>query len=347
LKIPRSLLRGGFIRDFWGDFVRSLLLLFFYTTSLFSFLVINGEGFYIGINQSSFIPITGDYSVVNHDLPPEEKIRHLTLITKSSQKVSATYYDRGSNVLLIAAPALPAPKESMKIFAKIFPFYDVIIFDYRWSGQYKKVLAKSIVTGRPVQRILFDPIEDLETVVKYATKQKKYKSVVGLGECYSCFHFAKLQSDFIKKTGSDLFTHLVLDSCWYSLRYFAERICTDPSLPLSPQDGGAPAFIKWLTDNCLFKNIVLGTTFAVMNDVSIKPYIAAIGIPVLFIHGKNDLFVPPKHFDKIWKAANEENRAVLLTPYRHSDNLKNKKVYRYAIEQFMANQTLQDFEKKF
>lgn len=327
--------------------MRRFFLSVFYFINLFSTLLIKGENFHVRINQlTTAQPIITKNLVMEKKSFPKEQISNFTLKTKSKIKIPVTLYDRGSDVLLVAAPALPAPKESMKPFAKMFSSYDVITFDYRWNGQYEKDLAKSILTGKPVQRVLFDPIEELQTVVNYATKQKVYNKVIGLGECYSCFHFAKVQSDAIKKYGSGPFTHLILDSCWHSLRNFAERICYDPLLPVSPQDGGAPRAIKWITDSRLFKGLVLGTVFALMNDISIERYIADVGIPVLFVHGQNDLFVPPKHFEKIWNATNKENRAAFLTPYRHSDNLGNKKLYRYIAEQFVASQSMQDFEEK-
>ena len=276
----------------------------------------------------------------------EEKIEKLSLKTKSGITVPVTFYDRNSDGIIIVAQALPAPKSSMNIFTRICANYDVVLFDYRWCGQYESFLAKSILAGEPIKRVLLDEMEELEAVVDFTLKKKSYNFVAGLGQCYGCFHLAKLQSDSIRKNGSGPFTHLILDSCWYSLRHFAERICYDPFLPISPQDGGAPEVIKWVTDNGLFKSIVLGSVFKLMSDVSVEPYISTVGIPVLFIHGLNDLFVPQKHFQKIWQSTDKENRTVLLTPFRHLDNLGNKEVYRSIVETFVSSETTQEFEKK-
>ena len=326
--------------------MHNLTLRYFYFTNLFFFSLINSQGFDICINQSSFVSIAKDNVVVDAEPGMAHEVWHFNLTSKSKIQIPTTFYDRDSDVLLVAAPALPAPKEAMKAFAKTFPYYDVITFDYRWSGQYEQYLATSILARNPIQRVLFDPIKELETVVHYATKRKHYKKVVGLGECYSCFHFAKLQSDAIEKYGFGPFTHLVLDSCWYSLRDFAERICYDPLLPINPQNGGAPKVIRWLTDSSPFKYIILGLAFCFMSNVSIKHYISSVGIPILFVHGKNDLFVPGKHFDKIWNSANKNNRAVFLTPFKHSDNLGAKKLYRYVAEQFVASQSMYEFQEK-
>lgn len=326
--------------------MRSALLLSFRFMILFAVLSIKSDDFYVCINQLTNVrSIATEKLALDQKKPSKEQITDFTLKTKSEIKIPVTFYDRGSNVLMIAASALPAPKESMEIFTKMFPSYDIVLFDYCWANQYGTYLAKSILTGKMVKKVLLDPIEELETVVNYFAEREKYTTVVGLGECYSCFHLAKLQSNSIKNKGTGPFTHLILDSCWYSLRHFAERICYDPLLPISPQDGGAPKVIKCVTDNHIFKSIVLGSIFAIMKDISIRPNLSIVEVPVLFIHGKNDLFVPMEHFYKIWDSTDQEKRAALLTPYRHADNLGDKKLYQYVVEQFVASKTTHDLEK--
>lgn len=274
----------------------------------------------------------------------EESATEFTLKTESGIDVPVKFYDRNSDVCMIVAASLPASKENMSVFAKIFSSYDVVLFDYRWAHHYGSFLVKSIVMGKPVKKVLCDPIEELERVVHYFIERKKYSAFIGLGECYGCFHLAKLQSDAIKKYGRGPFTKLVLDSCWYSLRFFAQRICGDPFLPFQPQYGGAPRIVKWLTDSYLVNKFFLDLVFALINNVSIEPYIKTVGIPMLFVHGRNDLFVPLNNFDKVWGACDKGNRAVLFTPYRHSDNLGNKTLYRHIVEKFVASETMKDFE---
>lgn len=328
-------------------FVRKLFLISLIFVSFISVQATENDNFYLCVNQWPVAKSLTDLKLIGNDVYfPQEQVINFKLSTKSKVVVPMTLYDRGSDVLVVAAQALPSPKESMEIFKEIFPAYDIVIFDYRWCNCYGTFLAKSIIAGKPFKKILLDETEELETVVNFALKRKKYSVVIGLGECYSCFHLARFQSDSIKKKGSGPFTHLILDSCWYSLRHFAERICYDPFLPAKPQEGGAPRIISWLTDNRLFKNIVLGSVFALMTDISIGPFISSVGIPVLFVHGLNDLFVPQNHFDKIWQSTNQEKRAVLLTPYRHSNNLGNKDLYRFIGESFISSKTIDEFIRK-
>ncbi len=321
--------------------------IFFYCVNFFSLAAsTENNDFWVKINDWEKAKLLVSEQLINQEIDySEEQGFEFTLKTESGINVPVKFYDRNSEVCMIVACSLPAPKEKMEIFAKVFSSYDVVLFDYRWANHHKGFFVKSIFSGNPVKKVLLDPIEELETVVHYFAEKKKYNSVIGLGECYGCFHLAKLQSDAMKKQGMGPFTKLVLDSCWYSLQCFAQSICCDPYLPFHPRYGGAPRIVKWLTDNYLVNKVFLDLVFMLMNNISIEPYIEMVGIPVLFIHGQNDLLVPPNSFDRIWNASNKESRAVLFTPYRHSDNLGNKNLYRHIVEKFIASRTMQDFEK--
>lgn len=322
------------------------LLLIYLSTIFFSSNILQCDEFKLYCNQlQESILIIPDAAAFKENLI-EESIDTFSLKTKSDINVPIIFYNRKSDTLLLAAPALPAPKESMEIFAKIFPHYDIVTFDYRWSGHYETFLLQSIITGKPIERILLNEIEELQTVLDFIVQRKSYTTVIGLGECYSCFHFVTLQADSIKNTGHGPFTHLILDSCWLSLRHFAERICYDPFLPVSPKVGGAPVLLKYITNNSVFKSIVLGLIFSFMTNISLEPLIAELKIPILFIHGSKDIFVPFNHFEKIWQSTDQKNRALFLTPFHHADNLKNKKLYNYISDLFISSKTIDEFKNK-
>lgn len=325
---------------------KALTLLFLCISHTTIHAVVEDNAFKLYINQWENVR-TLDTAGLNLEQESQvtETIETHSLTTKSGINVPITFYNRNSSVIIIAAQALPAPKESMQFLATLFPHYDILLFDYRWCNQYEYFLGKAILTREPVKRVLFDEIEELKTAVHFALNRQNYSSVVGLGECYSCFHLAKLQADSIKKRGFGPFTHLILDSCWYSLRHFAERICYDPFLPISPQVGGAPKIITWLTNSCLFKTIVLGSVFKFLSNISIQPYLSTINTPILFIHGRGDLFVPQDHFENIWQSADEKNRVLFSTPFQHADNLGNKALYHAIVEAFVNNGTVEEFEE--
>ena len=228
-------------------------------------------------------------------------------------------------------------------FAQLFDRYDVIVFDYRWRDTYARSLLQSLVLCSPTQRMLFDEEQEIRAVIDFLARHKKYEKVVGLGECYSNFLFAKIQADDVQKSGKGPFTHLILDSCWLSFKSFAHSISRDPFLPCSPQQGGAPWILKKLTNCPLVKWPVMKIIFAFLDNVSIEKHLAHLNIPVLFIHGMRDLMVPKPQFEAIWKAACCGKRAALLTPYHHADNLGNKFLYRFVSEQFINTASIDEF----
>jgi len=275
-----------------------------------------------------------------------EKVYNLTLKTESGVIVSARFYDRNSDFVIIAGQGLTACKEAMVEHAELFKEYDLIIFDYRWNGKYEKFLAKSIATCSPVQKVLLNEVEEVQAVINFVKEHKKYSRVIGLGKCYSSFLFAKIQIDSVRRSGKGPFTHFIFDSCWYSLRLLAERICYDPLLPVSPQVGGASWLAKKITNNKLFKGVALGSVFGLIRDISIKRYLSLLDIPVLFIHGQYDLFIPLSHFHKMWNVSNCSSRAVLFTPYRHSDNLHDENLYYHISHKFITSSCMKEFEDK-
>ncbi len=56
--------------------------------------------------------------------------------------------------------------------------------------------------------------------------------------------------------------------------------------------------------------------------------------------------VPKNHFEEIWNAAPEGKRAAFLTPYRHSANITNRKVYRLICEKFIQSNSIDSFIDK-
>lgn len=266
-----------------------------------------------------------------------KSIEFFSLPLSTNLTIPVKFYNRRSDRLIVAAQALPASKRSMEIFSELFPEYDIVTFDYRWNDNYEWFLCKSIFACKPVQSVLLDEIEELRTVVTHTINRKKYKTVVGLGQCYSCFHLAQLQAE------SKPFTHLIFDSCWHSVKSFAERICFDPYLPSSPQEGGAPTILSNITNNAAFKNITLGSLFSMLSNPSINQFLPQINIPLLYIYGKNDRFVPEETFQQIWNATNESQRTLLLTPFQHCNNLENEMVYQAIADLFIRSSTLEDF----
>jgi hypothetical protein len=279
----------------------------------------------------------------DHLMQSSANAESILLRTCSGVDVPVLFFNRNSSTVLLVGQALPANKETMAIYAKLFSDYDVILFDYRWHKNYGSFLLKSLALCSPVQRILFDEEEEVRTVVDFLRRYKNYEKIIGLGECYSAFLFAKVQADDVRKFGYGPFTHLIFDSCWHSLKSFAESICDDPYLPLFPQEGGAPSILKAITRSFIVKELLLKVIFTFMHNVSIEEHLLHLNVPVLFIHGLKDLFVPQHQFEALWKVSCIDNRVALLTPYQHANNLQDKFLYRFICEKFISAFSIKEF----
>jgi len=268
-------------------------------------------------------------------------IHALTLETDQCT-IPLLHIDRNSEIVLILGQGLPATKEEMLQYAACFESYDIIMFDYRWAHQYGWSLAKALFRCAPVQKILLDEELVVRSVISYVQK-KSYKKVVGLGVCYSNFLFAKIQADEVLAGGKGPFTHLVLDSCWYSLKSFAESIATDPYLPTSPQYGGAPALLKVLTQSCIGKYIATKLAFSLLSNPCVGDYLGLIDCPVLFIHGLEDIMVPQDQFELLWKSAIPGMRAAFLTPCPHAGSIRHSSMYTHIVEGFIKSDSVEEF----
>jgi hypothetical protein len=134
----------------------NILLLSLSMAITFSLSLINGEEFKLCFDQLHSNECIIDATSLEKEessQKPWEHVEAFSLTTESGVNVPVVFHNRNSNVLIVTAQALPTPKESMKIFTKIFPHYDIIMFDYRWSGHYESFLCTSIATGKPIKKI--------------------------------------------------------------------------------------------------------------------------------------------------------------------------------------------------
>jgi hypothetical protein len=256
-----------------------------------------------------------------------------SLQAASGGNVPVSFYDRRSSTLIIAGQGLPLRKESMRLVAKLFPQCDVLLFDYRWAGRYGRTLLRGIIQRKCTERLVLDEEEDLRTVLAFV-KQLGYTKVIGVCECYSCLLFTKVQADDTHAYGRGPFDYLVLDSPWLSITALFNRFCEDPFLPLHPDVGGAPAWLRSLTARVGFKKMVQTIVAQCARNITICDYLASCDIPVLLVYGLYDLFVPPQDFALVEQAVVASKHATLYTPATHSRNMRFKALYKYAVEQF-------------
>jgi len=263
-----------------------------------------------------------------------KKATNYTLKTKDNVSFDVLFLDRQSDKVLVIGQGFPGSKEDGLYEAGLFNDYDVILFDYRWKDMLSFMVSFQTAFS-PLNRFFYDEIEEVKSVVAFLKKKKNYKEIVGLGQCYSNFTFVAAQA-----TGKEaLFDKLILDSCWFSLKAFVKQITLDPWLPGSPQDGGAPKWLKKILACCAVREPLLLLSHLIVPNVSIEPYLSTLKItPILFIHGIYDLMVPYKStFQKIWKATSSSKKAAFVTPFRHSTNTENPEIYKLICDQFIKN----------
>lgn len=269
----------------------------------------------------------------------------IKLKTNSGIAFDALFFDRHSTVALVLGQGFPASKESMTCFAKLFQDYDIIVFDYRWSNICSYLLRPSSIF-QPVKSLVLNEIEEVVSVINFLKSYKNYSQIIGLGECYSNFLFVAAQVRE-QKENSILFDKLILDSCWLSLKSFTKSISIDPLLPLYPQTGGCPNFIKSLLSSRFINKPLLYLISFFIPRLTIKNYLSKLhSTPILFIHGINDKMVPVEHFNRIWSYAKSTPKVALLTPYGHSENLYDKYIYKQVCDNFISSSNISEFTCK-
>jgi len=126
----------------------------------------------------------------------------LTFTTDDNVVIKTTYFDRGSDTLVVVGPGFTNEREKMAPFMHIFAEYDVVFFDYRGHGYEKKSWFNPISWNfNPFVRFFgahprkarlgLDEGKDVAAVIRGMKARKPYKKVAGLGLCYSALIFVK------------------------------------------------------------------------------------------------------------------------------------------------------------
>lgn len=273
---------------------------------------------------------------------PDVVFQELILnIEESNITVPILFFDRKSDKVIVAGQGLWGSKEDMITFARLFPEYDVICFDYRWaSDSYFFINASTLMS--PIKSVLFDEQQEILIIGNFLKNRKKYKDIIGLGLCYSASLFLITQVNNNNnnngncKSGEKIFTKLILDSVWLSLKDFVANISLDPCLPFNPQIGGCPNIIKNILKAQIIQFPLVNFLQWITPDYSLDTYLSRItDTPILFIHGLEDLLVPINTFKDIWYLTRNTQKAAFMTPNRHSDNSKNRLVYKTMCSEFI------------
>jgi len=242
--------------------------------------------------------------------------------TEDDELISCTYFNRGSDKLLVVGEGFTNARELLTSYLALFPDYDLVLFDFRGQG-YRPFdlfdpftwpinLAK-VTFGMDSQSAMLgkDEEKDVFAVVAHFKSQKEYKHVYGVSLCYSSFIFLKAQA-----LRPGLFDKIILDGCWLSLRKLIDKLKKDLKMLVNPQQGGFskvwPLSEWWVQDTVeSLARHVWG--LQIDHDLNALDYISDIkDTPLLFFHSKDDLMVTREEFEQR-KPATIKNNLIKKT----------------------------------
>lgn len=300
-------------------------------------------------------------AVREHHLDPKNPDRGqlISVTTEDDIEIKCTYFDRGSDTLVVVGAGFTNEREIMAPFVKMFENHDVVIFDYRGHGYEPTMLRDpaSWVTcnlasntfGIDTRYSRLGEVEerDVAAVVKGFRAWKNYKQVNGVSVCFGSGLFLKAEA---KHPG--LFDRIVVDGCWNSLEKLISKYRYDLKLLCKPQTGGFKEY--WLSQQIWAQDTFVWLAqhvWALNIDQALQvcDYAQCIkNTPVLFFYGKDDLTVYRDEFEEVYSALDTPYKVALITSNPHVMNqYKSKEMYKHACETFFASESLEAFGKKF
>lgn len=279
----------------------------------------------------------------------------ISAVTDDGVVIEGTLIKRNSPTLLVVGGGFTHYREKMAPMGDLFNNYDVLFFDYRGHGYTKSKLFKPKTWKNLSQQLLgVDPKKvrlglseekDVHAIVQQACRLKKYTNIIGLGVCYSGLIFIKTAALY-----PNLFTKLILDGCWFSLRDSVETLARDPGL-LARSQRHTKWEQNWFIRQRWFQKSVLWLGQKLFdiefNTVSVLDYAPLLKetMPILFIHGKDDVMIPREQFEILFHATNCRQKVALITSNEHVWNhLKEKELYKEVVETFV-NMSYEQFNR--
>jgi pimeloyl-ACP methyl ester carboxylesterase len=289
----------------------------------------------------------------------------VSVTTEDGIEIKCTYFDRGSDELVVVGPGFTNEREIMSPFVEMFRTgsagkkgRDVVIMDFRGHG-YEPTklsdpstwlscdLAKNTF-GMDSRESMLGEVEELDVVavVKGFRNFKNYKNVCGVSVCYGSFVFLKTEAMY-----PGLFDKVVVDGCWDTLEKLVGKMRHDLKLLCKPQTGGwkeawlskqgwAQESLFWCARNIWQLNFE--------HDVRLTDYLPKITkTPVLFFYGKNDLMVYRDEFEDLFNAVATPYKVGVVTSNPHVMNqYKQKELYKHICETFFDSPSVEIFSKE-
>ncbi len=269
------------------------------------------------------------------------------LIDDPSKKITYTYFDRGSSELVVIGGGFANPREMLAPLLSIFVDYDVVIFDHvghgldhkpeSWLGWFFK---KTLEIDFTALKGGAQEENEVLTIVQHLKNKKHYKKLYGVGFCYSTGIFMKVAAN-----NPGLFDKLILDGAWESGEMLMKRFAEKPELFFDPQRGSPSEQNMGFKKKNIYR-LYMGVTALSIVQKHIRgtavdlqpngPALKKLGkVPVLLIHGINDLVISEKQFNQVWSNKEGEKTAI-LTDARHLQNhIKYKQLFSWCSNCFL------------
>jgi hypothetical protein len=236
--------------------------------------------------------------------------------------VQCTFLDRNSDTLLVIGTGFPVPRERMLPFVKIFPAYDIMLFDYRGIGSDHELGPSSLLPWKwkgiaswygfnvdiNVSGLGTVEEKDVIALVNESKQLKAYKHVYGLGQCFSSYVFAKALC-----LEPELFEKVIFDGSWPSLQRVIKTIIKNPSLLCEVKNPRSP--MACLTSqecfqDCIQKLVEWGMWIDVKTARPMAHFLPHIQCPILFFQSLDDCYCNAQEFNTLWESTTSDKVAV-------------------------------------
>ena len=269
------------------------------------------------------------------------------LIGAPDKSIPYTFFDRGSDELVIIGGGFANPREMLAPLLGIFVDYNVVIFDhvghgldYKPDGLIGRVLKAFLGIDFTALKGGAQEENEILSIAQHFKSKKDYKSLYGVGFCYATGLFMRTAAN-----NPGLFKKLILDGAWESAEALMKRFAEKPELFFDPQRGSPSEQNMRLKTRISYQ---LYMFFAALKFVQqhvrgTAANLASNGLalekltntPILFVHGTNDLVISEKQFNTTWdKKAGE--KVAILTDGRHLQNhIKYKQLFSWSANCFL------------
>jgi len=266
-----------------------------------------------------------------------DKGEQILLKTADGYEFAAIFFDRGKENIVIFGQGFPGSKDAMIPEASLLDECDAIIFDYRWNdlSTFLSKLSHWFPLGKS---LISSSAEEVIAVLKFIKNKKKYKEVIGLGQCYSCYTFLRAQYIQEKTLDPACFSKLILDSSWASIFSFTKTLQYDPMLAVNPQNSGTSEIIKSGLALPGVRHAISGFFYMGLPEISVKKYLKKVMCPMLFLHGSDDLLIPYEtgFLPMFTEFVSEERALAVIMPTGHVNlSTNHKEFYRVVCNLFI------------